>query len=725
MNEKILQLGMLAVQFLNSGKLQEAEANILQILTMNPNEYNALKIYAYILSIQKKFHECISVLHHATSINPRDPELFFNLGKAYFDSKDFEKSIEFFVKNINLTEPTIEVFLDIGSAYHCLKNYQQALAYYQRALEIDPSYSPALNNSALSFLESQDYFKALEYIDRAIEISPRDIDALSNRGNILIKLQRFDEAILALEKAVLINPNFIEASVNLANALVHAGNLDAATTLYKRISLQEPNNPENWINLGNALTKQGQYHDALSAYNNASTINSGIKYLAGSRFQMHSFLCDWNPTYNQLKKLLSNSTLQFSSIPFHHLYCHDSLEIQQEIAEAYSRDVYAIKNDLGALPKPTKKDKLKIAYFSADFREHPVAFLSAELYELHDRNKFEIIAFSLAPSSSPITLRIRNAFNNFIDASGMSDRDLAALARSLEIDIAVDLGGYTENSRPGIFSYRAAPIQLSYLGYLGTMGTNYMDYLVADRHLIPSEEKKYYTEKIIYLPSYQINDSQRKPLPNQLTRFELGLTEDSFVFCCCNHNYKITPEVFDGWVRILKNTQNSTLFLYGDNPITISNLKNEAAKRGLDSNRLIFGARLAYDDYLSRYKNFNLFLDTSPYNAGTTASDALWSDLPVLTLVGRSFASRMGSSLLSSLDLPELITHSQKEYEDVAIELARNAAKYAALKSKLISNKSSAALFNPKLFTKHLESAYLQIYDRATQGFQPEDTVIV
>jgi len=252
-----------------------------------------------------------------------------------------------------------------------------------------------------------------------------------------------------------------------------------------------------------------------------------------------------------------------------------------------------------------------------------------------------------------------------------------------------------------------------------------MDYLVADRHLIPNEEKKYYTEKIIYLPSYQINDTQRKPPSNQSTRFELGLTEDSFVFCCCNHNYKITPEVFDGWVRILKNTQNSALFLYGDNPITISNLKNEAAKRGLDSNRLIFGGRLAYDDYLSRYKNFNLFLDTSPYNAGTTASDALWSDLPVLTLVGRSFASRMGSSLLSSLDLPELITHSQKEYEDVAIELARNAAKYAALKSKLISNKSSTALFNSKLFTKHLESAYLQIYDRATQGLKPEDTVIV
>ena len=344
--------------------------------------------------------------------------------------------------------------------------------------------------------------------------------------------------------------------------------------------------------------------------------------------------------------------------------------------------------------------------FSADFKNHAVSFLTAELFELHDRSKFEIIAFSFTSNDqSAIRLRLEATFNRFIDVSEMSDMDVAELSRKLQIDIAVDLGGYTAHNRPGIFAHRAAPIQVSYIGYLGTMGLEAMDYLIADATIVPVGSKKFYSEKIVYLPSYQANDRNRAISDRKFSRQELGLPDSGFVFCCFNNNYKILPETFSSWMRILKATEGSVLFLYSENPWTESNLRKEAENAGVDNTRLVFGKNLPMDEYLARYRACDLFLDTFPYNAGATASDALWSGLPIVTLIGHSFASRMAASLLNAIGLSELIAKTREEYEALAVELANNPEKLVEIRKVLEANRLKNPLFDSPAFTVHLEAA--------------------
>ena len=307
----------------------------------------------------------------------------------------------------------------------------------------------------------------------------------------------------------------------------------------------------------------------------------------------------------------------------------------------------------------------------------------------------------------------------------MNDREVAQLSNQLGIDIAVDLKGHTSDSRTGIFSEGCAPIQLSYLGYPGTMGIDYIDYIIADKIVIPESSQEDFTEKVIYLPhSYQVNDSKRKISDRVFTKAELNLPQNGFIFCCFNRNYKIVPATFDSWMRILTAVEDSVLWLFEDNSTAVSNLRKEAESRGISGGRLVFGKGMNLEDHLARHRMADLFIDTAPYNAHTTASDALWAGLPVLTCMGKSFASRVAGSLLTAIELPELITHSQEDYEAKAIELATNPAMLQELKSKLEKNRLTTPLFNSKLFAKHIESAYEAIYARSQAGLLPENIVI-
>jgi predicted O-linked N-acetylglucosamine transferase (SPINDLY family) len=433
-------------------------------------------------------------------------------------------------------------------------------------------------------------------------------------------------------------------------------------------------------------------------------------------------ICSWSSLSGDLegitKRVLANEKV---STPFALLALNDDALLHKRSAEIYAQTKYPFKPALGPISRRPKNKKIRMGYFSADFRNHPVSFLTAELFELHDKNRFEITAFSFgADDKSLIRLRLSQAFNQFIDVRQKSDKEIAQLARELEIDIAVDLGGHTKDSRTGIFSYRAAPIQASYIGYLGTMGVEYYDYLLADEIIIPKDSQQFYSEKITYLASYQSNDRKRIISNRVFTRQELGLPEKGFVFCCFNNNYKILPATFDGWMRILKAVESSVLFLYSENKWAEENLKKEAKARGIDSSRLVFGRQIPMEEYLARYRVCNLFLDTIPYNAGTTASDALWTGLPVLTLIGQSFASRVAASLLKAIGLPELITNSQEEYEALAIELAISPKKLAEIKLKLANNRMTTPLFDTPLFTKNLEAAYIKMYERYLEDLSSE-----
>ena len=362
--------------------------------------------------------------------------------------------------------------------------------------------------------------------------------------------------------------------------------------------------------------------------------------------------------------------------------------------------------------KPNKK--IRIGYYSADYYEHATSYLIAELIELHDKSKFEIFGFSFGPDQDDkMRKRISKAFDQFIDVNLKSDKEVAQLSRDLKIDIAVDLKGFTQFSRFGIFVERCAPIQVNYLGHPGTLGADCIDYIIADKVLIPQKNQKDYSEKIIYLPHcYQVNDSNKKISDKVFTKKELGLPEDGFVFCCFNQSYKITPYVFDIWTRLLKRIDGSVLWLIKDSDIGVNNLKKEAQKRGVEPDRIIFADKISNAEHLARHRLADLFIDTFPYTAHTTCSDALWSSLPVVTRIGQSFVSRVSASLLTAIGLSELITKKEKEYEELAFKIANNKSLLNEIKKKLNKNKLIKPLFNTKLFTKNIESAFIIMHER-------------
>ena len=438
-------------------------------------------------------------------------------------------------------------------------------------------------------------------------------------------------------------------------------------------------------------------------------------------------VCSWSGFERSLEniahRILANEK---ATTPLPLLCITDNALLHQKSSEIYIQSNYAFNSVLGPIQKRSGDQKIRIAYFSADFHNHATGYLMAELFELHDKNQFELVGFSFGPiASDEMRQRIEKSFDQFIEVGNQSDMEIAQLSRDLNIDIAVDLKGFTQDSRTGIFANRAAPIQVNYLGYPGTMGADYMDYIIADKTLIPEGTQQAYSEKIAYLSnSYQVNDRKRFISDRQFTRQELGLPENGFVFCCFNNNFKILPATFAGWMRILKALEGSVLWLFQDNPWAVENLKQEALNHGVDPSRLVFAERMPLSEHLARHRQADLFLDTFPYNAHTTTSDALWTGLPVLTLMGNSFASRVAASLLNAIGLPELISNSQEEYEALAIELASNPQKLIALKQKLASNRLTTPLFDTPQFTKGLEQAYIQMYERYQADLPPDHLVL-
>tara|TARA_B110000027_G_scaffold132414_1_gene158534 strand:- start:311 stop:1630 length:1320 start_codon:yes stop_codon:yes gene_type:complete len=434
---------------------------------------------------------------------------------------------------------------------------------------------------------------------------------------------------------------------------------------------------------------------------------------------------DFSSNLHKLIKKINNKNKVIS--PFALLSLIDEPSIHKKAAEIYSNNKFPKLDVLPKLsPYPNHK-KIRIGYFSQDFKNHPVSFLTAELYEIHDRNQFEIHAFSFGiDTKDEINIRIKAGVDYFHDVQMMSDHDVVKLARSLEIDIAIDLAGFTGLSRTNIFAMSAAPIQVNYLGYAGTMAVDYIDYLIADHTVIPNDKKIYYSEKIVFMPnSYKPNDSKTKVSKKSFTRKDFGLPETGFVFCCFNNFYKINPNVFAGWMNILSKVERSVLWLSYGNNAAINHLKKEAKKFGINEDRLVFAPFLSLrEDHLGRIKLADLFLDTLPFNAHATAVDALYVGLPLLTCTGNTFAGRVATSLLKAVNLPEMITASEEEYISTAINLAKNPEKLKIIKDKLIDNLPTAPLFNSKLFTSHIEAAYKIMHDRNQKGLDLDDIEI-
>jgi predicted O-linked N-acetylglucosamine transferase (SPINDLY family) len=617
--------------------------------------------------------------------------LFFE-ALEHIKNQEYESALFKLSSSNELLPQRTSTLTNMSAVFIKLKKYSEAELVLSKIIAIDKLSPQVLLNHGLIELEkNKNFLKAIEYFDKAISVSPDYSEAYLDRGLALYALKRHEEALKSYNEAIALNSESAEI----------------------------------YINLGVILEVLNRWDEAFVSYDKAIAIKPNFEFLFGSRLHAQMNLCDWTELSVQLQKLESSLVQGHKITPaFPVLAMLDKPDLHLKASKIFINSQYPASNILGAFSKPESevKAKIRIGYYSADFYNHATSFLMAELFELHDSKKFEIYGFSFGPNKQDdMQKRVSSSFYQYFDVANMSDRDIAKLSRSLSIDIAVDLKGYTQDLRMGIFAEQCAPIQVSYLGYPGTLGADYIDYIVADKTLIPKEYQKYYSEKIIYLPhTYQVNDSKRKMSQKLFTRLEVGLPESGFVFCCFNNNYKILPSTFDSWMRMLQTVKGSVLWLLAGNPISTINLCAEAKNRGIDPSRLIFAERMKLEEHLARHQLADLFIDTFPYNAHTTTSDALWAGLPVLTLIGKSFASRVAASLLNAMELPELITLTQSQYESKAIELANNPFMLAEIKEKVKRRRLTSPLFNAHLFARHIESAYEEINKRYINGKKPD-----
>ena len=615
----------------------------------------------------------------------------------------------------------------LGVIYAQRMQYTEALKYLNESLKALPKNALALSNLGNVYLELKEYDKALEAYDKSIKLDSKYAEAWSNKGNALHELKNYQDAIACHDKALSLNPGYAEAWSNKGNVLNDLKRYDEALACHDKALSLNPGYAEAWSNKGNVLNDLKRYDEAFACHDKALSLKPNIPWIYGELLHTKMRVCSW-PGFNDHLINLSHQVLANKEVitPLPLLSLTDDALLHKKSSEIYFQAKYPQSAALGPIQKRPLNHKIRLGYFSADFHNHATGHLIAELFELHDQNQFELFGFSFSPTRGDVMYeRLVKSFDQFIEVGNNSAIEIAELSRDLNIDIAIDLKGFTQNCRTGIFAYRAAPIQVSYLGYPGTMAAEYMDYLIADRILIPEQSQAAYSEKIVYLPnSYQVNDRKRFIAERRFTRQELGLPENGVVFCCFNNNFKMIPETFAGWMRILKAVEGSVLWLFQDNSWALENLKQEAVNHGIDPSRLVFAERMPLPEHLARHRVADLFLDTFPYNAHTTASDALWAGLPVLTLMGQSFASRVAASLLNAIGLPELITTTIQDYEALAIELAKNPEKLKALKEKLAHQRLTTPLFDTPQFTKDLEQAYLQMVQRYQADLPPANLLI-
>jgi protein O-GlcNAc transferase len=714
--------------FRKCGQMEAALGSYDRAIALDSHYANAFCNRGVVLGLLRRPDDALASYDRAIALNPTDALALYNRGDVLRELKRFDEALASYDQAIAIMPNYAEAYCNRGVLLQELKYFDAALESYNRSLEINSGIAYTHLNRGNLFREKKRLDLALADYDRAIDADPANADAFCNRGVVLTDLRQWGAAFASLSRAIEINSGHADSHGNLGLLLAKVLQLDAAIASFNNAIVLKPDYAEALRNRGDTFVALKQYESALTSYDEAILLKPDIPYLRGGRCHAAMYICDWSNLGPDVDGLADEIDADEKvAAPFSVLALLNSARLQQRAARTWVRDQYPPEDTLPPIQPYPAANKIRLGYFSGDFREHPVGLLAAEFLECHDRSRYEVTAFSFGPSTQDdVRKRLERAFDRFVDARDMSDEQVVSMARSLNIDIAVDLAGHTGYSRTRVFAMRAAPIQVSYLGYAGTTGADYMDYLIGDRVVIPEEQRRHYTEKIVYLPnSFLPHDSTRAIATNVFTRADLGLPSTGSIFCCFNNNYKITPNTFDSWMRILKRAENSVLWLSQNEPAAASNLRREASRRGIDGGRLIFADRLSsISAHLARHRVADLFLDTLPYNAHATALDALWAGLPVLTCVGEGFASRVAASLLSAIAMPELITTTMTQYENVAVHLAANPQQLDDIKQKLARNRLKAPLFDTKALTRHLEAAYSNVYQRYRANLPPQDIYV-
>ncbi len=604
---------------------------------------------------------------------------------------------------------------------------QAALEFFQRASAIRPEESSLHVDCAMALRQLYRPGEALDSYDRALELSPDNAPILYNRGNVLMDLREHANALSSYERALVLRPDYVQALSNRGSALASLQHYaEALDSFSHALKLQADYAPAH---AGRAFTLQQmkRYAEAAAGYAIALSLHPDCPWLSGNQLHCLMTICDWAGFESAVQDIASGISAGKPVVhPFDALAIPLSAASQRQCSEIHVRESLPARLPAKSFAADATQRRIRLGYFSADLYQHATANLMAGLFEQHDRSRFDVLALSFGPSKTDaIRRRLESAFDQFHDVGHLSDTAIADLAVRLGIDIAIDLKGFTQHARTGIFAQRVAPVQVNYLGYPGTMAANYMDYLIADLNVIPPEHCIHYSEKIVWLPNcYQVNDDHRTLPGHAFSRQAAGLPEQGFVFCCFNNNWKITPDVFGLWMQLLQRVPGSVLWLLEDTPLAAANLRRAAKQHGVAAGRLVFAPRMDLDQHLARHRVADLFLDTLPYNAHTTASDALWAGLPVITRQGETFASRVAASLLMAVGLPELIAKSADGYLALALELANDASRLAALRRQLADNRLTQPLFDTRLFARYIEAGYAAIWQRHQAGLPPDHIVV-
>lgn len=687
LDAKTRQQLSLASQYFRSGRDAMAQALLQQLVERDAKLAPAWELLAYIAGNRGQDAQCESLLRRATALPGCSAEAFFYLGRVLLQTGQPGDAVAAFKKAVSMAGPFFEGLHELGVAHSQLGEHQLAL----------------------------DSFGA------AARQQPRSAQAQFNLGRSLEALHRFGEALAHYDAALRIEPSFTDAWANRAVTLTELGRRDEALVSYERALALQPDDARTLMNKANTLADLHRHGEALHSLEAAARLAPETPYLQGSLLHARMHACQWSGLEEQVEELVARiGRGEQASVPFAMLATPASAGVLLQCARIYAHDKHP------AMPAPvfaprSGAAKIRLGYFSADFHNHATSHLMARLFECHERSRFELVAFAFGQQvRDDMRARLVAAFDQFHEVSERSDADIAALARSIGIDIAIDLKGFTQHARPGIFAHRAAPLQLNYLGYPGSMGCAYIDYVLADSTLVGEDDLRDYSEKVLLLPdSYQPNDDTRRIAADTPGREVHGLPSTGFVFACFNNSFKITPDVFDAWMRLLAQVPGSVLWLLKGSEASCANLQARARLRGIDASRLVWAERMEPAEHLARHAHADLFLDTLHYNAHTTCSDALWAGLPVLTLAGRTFASRVGASLLKAAGLPELVTQDLPGYEALALALAASPQRLAELRQRLARERARLPLFDSTRFARRLERGYEAIWQRHAQGLPP------
>jgi protein O-GlcNAc transferase len=706
-----------------AGQLAEADALYRELLEAAPDHFDALHFRGVLMHQCGRQAEALELIRRALALDPGRPAALANLGLVLQALGLQADAIESYDRALSINPEAADTWMNRGDALRELKRYEEAVQCYDRALGIQRGNAEAHLRRGHALFGLRRLEEALAGFDRALSVDPARFDALLMRGVVLLEMRMLESAVASLDQALALRPGDVVALSNRGGALTELKRPAEALIVLDRALQEDAGAVFALFNRGIALRDLKRPEEAAATFARLLDVDADFPWAPGYLLNSRLQCCDWTAYAKTAASVeAAVGAGRQADTPFPFLSVSNSASAQLQCARTWVADKCPRAHEPVWKGERYKHDRIRLAYLSADYSEHAVSYLIAELFEIHDRSQFEVIGVSFGPDSrSPMRERLKRGFDRFIDARDRSDLEVARELASLEVDIAIDLNGFTQGNRAVVFAHRGAPTQVNYLGYPGTMGADYIDYLIADPHLIPSGQEGFYAEKVVRLPdAYQVNDRTRAIASPALTREQAGLPPEGFVFCCFNNNFKITPPMFDIWMRLLAQVPGSVLWLLEDNAVAVRNLRAEAQSRGVAAERIVFAGRAPVADHLARHALADLFLDTLPYNAHTTASDALWAGLPLVTCMGATFAARVAGSLLHASGMPELVTHSLADYEALALRLATDPVRHREASAKLALNRGTCALFDTDRYRRHIEAAFVRMHQRSQRGLPPE-----